>query len=261
MRNEAPKYPLKNPRSHLPQNFTPQHMDTMTYHSQLSTRPARSSVAVIAARLPLRPQRFPRPLSAEKLTGSDRWTGKNNTPIHPGDSFIIRPHFQSSAMRQLEHGAWDDAALATKHNVTRSASDPLPSVSPASKHAHVGSIPSHLIRRVSTSSQHPGASSTGSLTISESNESCYKRHDALFARTDSVASSSSTRRNSLVSIALTAFHPSLPASPTTLSSLLLADASEPKRFPSLRSSPSPPPPPVCSTRRRHAGAHLKIRSF
>jgi hypothetical protein len=29
----------------------------------------------------------------------------------------------------------------------------------------------------------------------------------------------------------------------------------------LRSSPSPPPPPVCSTRRQHAGAHLKIPKF
>ena len=236
-------------------------MVAMTYDSQLSTRPARPSVAVIAARVPLRPQRFPRPSSAEKLTGSDRWTGKNNTPIRPGDSFVIRPHFQSSAMRQLEHGAWDDAALATKHQVTRSASEPLPCASPASKHTHEVSIASHLVRRVSTASQHPGASSTRCLTFSESNESCYKRHDALFARTDSVASSSSTRRNSLVSIALTAFHPSLPASPTALSSLLLSDASEPRRFPSLRSSPSAPPPPVCSTRRQHAGAHLKIKMF
>ena len=236
-------------------------MVAMTYGSQFSARTARPSVAVIAARVPLLPQRFPRPSSAEKLAGSDRWTGKNNTPIRPGDSFVIRPHFQSSAMRQLEHGTWDDAALATKHKVTRSASEPLPSLSPASKHTQDGYIPSHLIRRVSTASQHPGASSSGSLTFSESNESCYKRHDSLFARTASIASSCSTRRNSLVSIALTAFHPSLPSSPTTLSSLLLSDASEPKRFPSLRSSPSAPPPPVCSTRRQHTGAHLKMKIF
>ena len=92
-------------------------MVAMTYDSQFSARTARPCVAVIAARVPLLPQRFPRPSSAEKLTGSDRWTGKNNTHIRPGDSFVIRPHFKSSAMHQLEQGAWDDAALALRHSI------------------------------------------------------------------------------------------------------------------------------------------------
>ena len=118
------------------------------------TRNACPSVTAIAALAPLLPLRLTRPSSAEKLTGSDRWTfGKFDEPIRTGDSFVIRPRFPS-----VKLGAWDDAhhdaALATpsspplKHKVIRCASEPLPRV---------------------------------------------------FSRRDSVASSSSTRRDSLAS--------------------------------------------------------------
>jgi len=112
----------------------------MPYESQRSTRNARPSVTAIAALAPLLPLRLPRPSSAEKLTGSDRWSrGKFDEPIRPGDSFVIRPRFPSPAMRHLKLGAWDDAhhdaALATSsslpltHKVIRCASEPLPRVS------------------------------------------------------------------------------------------------------------------------------------
>jgi len=115
----------------------------MPYESQRSTRNARPSVTAIAALAPLLPLRLPRPSSAEKLTGSDRWScGKFDEPIRPGDSFVIRPRFPSAAMRHFKLGAWDDAhhdaALATSsslpltHKVIRCASEPLPRVFVAS---------------------------------------------------------------------------------------------------------------------------------
>ena len=67
-------------------------------------------------------------------------------------------------------------------------------------------------------------------------------------RRDSLTASS--RRDSLVSIALTA-----PG---------FTGASQPKKFPSLRSDPSRPPSPIGLTRRRsqlQAGARLKLRRF
>ena len=166
----------------------------------------------LLALAPLPPLRLPRPSSAEKLTGSDRWSrGKFDEPIDPGESFVIRSRFPSAAMRHLKLGALDDAhhdaALATpsslplKHKVIRCASEPRPRVSTASKHPRGASVGSYLSRRVSTTSQHPGAISVGSLTTGRDEPPHHTRHDSLASsRRDSVASSSSTRRDSLVSI-------------------------------------------------------------
>ena len=175
------------------------------------TRNARPSVTAIAALAPLLPLRLPRPSSAEKLTGSDRWScGKFDEPIRPGNSFVIRSRFPSAVMRHLKLGAWDDAhhdaALATpsslplKRKVIRRASEPLHRISTASKHPQGSTAGTYLSRRVSTTSQHPGAISTGSLATGRDEPPQHKRRDSLASsRRDSVASSSSTRRDSLAS--------------------------------------------------------------